>query len=81
MTVQTDAAIQAQLDAQVVPVAGTGGTQNSVRIERRVRASSTVESIFVVPVVPRAGRARWVDVNVASSASVQATDILATIGT
>ena len=81
MTIQTDAAIQAQIDASTVPAAGTGGGQNSVRIMRRVRASSTVESIYVVAEVPRAGRARWVDVNVASSASAQATDILATVGT
>ena len=79
MTVQTDAAIQAQLDATTTPTAT--GSPNGVRIERRVRASSTVESIYVVCEVTRAGRGRWIDVNVGSSASAQATDILTTIGT
>ena len=79
MTVQTDAAIQAQIDAQLS--ISTGGTQNSVRITDRVRATSAKESIYVVCNVARAGRGRWVDVNVSSSASAQATAILTAIGT
>lgn len=68
----TDAQVQAQLDTSD----GRG-----VRIARTVRISSTVDHRYVVPVVSRAGRARWVTTTVASSASAQAITILAQVGT
>lgn len=68
----TDAQVQAQLDASD----GRG-----VRLVRSVRISSTVDHRYVVPVVSRAGRARWVTTTVASSASAQAASILTQVGT
>lgn len=68
----TDAQVQAQLDKSD----GLG-----VRILRTVRVSSAVDSRFVQPVVSRAGRARWVSTNVASSATAQAASILTQVGT
>lgn len=68
----TDAAVQAQLDTSD----GRG-----VRIARTVRITSGVDHRYVVPVISRAGRARWVTTNVASSASAQAASILTQVGT
>lgn len=68
----SDAAVQAALDTSD----GRG-----VRLVRSVRISSTVDHRYVVPVVSRAGRARWCSTNVASSATVQATSILSQVGT
>jgi hypothetical protein len=68
----TDAEVQTQLDDDRF---GRG-----VRLTRTVRVSSAIDSRYVVPVVSRAGRARWVNTNVASSASAQAASILTQVG-
>ena len=73
MAVTTVASIQSVLDTTAQ---GTG-----TRIVRSVRVSSSKESRYVVPGILTAGRSRWVDTSVTSSASTIVTTITNAIGT